>query len=1130
MTSNLQQTIQLQQLASNPNNSAWVFASAGSGKTKILIDRLLRLLLADVRPDKILCLTFTKIATSEMQNRINKELANWVLLGDEELFKKLSDLNNAAPSSQTIKKARTLFTKILDDEHKIKIQTIHSFCQNMVTIFPFEAGIKPNFEVMEESQERLLLQKAQKNILQQAPQNQELKNLVVKINSILNEETFLEIVLDLLKKKDQLIILKEKFFNIDGIIAEIFKIFSVSQNSTEEKIFAEFIAKNNFDELSNAAESLENSGSKTDAKIALGIRDFIKNPLLENFSSYQETLFTDKGTCRKFSKKIADNHQLSNYLANQQKLVEDFSDQLNSLKICNSSALLLKFVDHILENYLHLKAQNSFLDYNDLIIETNRLLQNPNFAEWVKMKMDGLFDHILIDESQDTNHQQWNIIKSLTEDFFAGLGASNKTRTIFVVGDEKQSIYSFQGSDPNISEEIFTFFAKKLKDHPVKFHKIDLNNSFRSLENVLKAVDKTFSGEKEKSAITKISEFKEHKAIRSGLGRFEIWPQIKKKKLQKDDSCDWKINFDQKENSADFLLAEIIAIKIKNWVENKRILENSSKPLEYGDFMILIRKRTNGFDKILTKFFHKYKIPVSSQGRIKFSENLIIQDLLAAARFALLQDDDLNLAALLKSPLCLISEDQLLEICNYKNSNNISIYNALGLMGKFRDLKYFLDDLIEKSQQLNSFEFFYYLLEEKNLSKNIIARFGDQSLEILNKFTLKTADFCDKLSPNLQRFLDFVEKLDPEISLSSHENNSVFITTIHSAKGLQSKVVIIPDTCFNFNQSRSAKEKISWMNFADEKFPIWCSKKSDENKLLIEHREEQKRLAKEESLRLLYVAMTRAEDELYIAGFGNDDNEESWYRVIKNVAVDGFRKESFWADQKIKNLLTEDFEVDGEALVMGSEYCYDIVKDGLPRYARNDDTSAEFESEELSLRAQRANPPSTKATKSSPSQIDQSQIKGRLIHKILEIIGKNHQENKEYLSGLSGQIIASESFLNISEKNQIVEKIDNFINSKIFDELFLHQVKCEVPIIGEIENRSINARIDLLVIKKSSDLFSENELLIVDYKSDETIPSKAPKPYVDQLNLYKKLIEKIYPKQKISTAILWLSELKLEIL
>ena len=1126
MKSNFQQTINLQQIASNPKNSAWVFASAGSGKTKILTDRVLRLLLDNVSPSKILCLTFTKVAAAEMQSRINSELAKWILCDNVELRKKLTALSGDFPTENELKRARILFVKILDEESKIKVQTIHSFCQTLIKIFPFEAKVKPNFEVLESNQEKLLLKTAQKEVLKKALVNEKLKKLVQETNAKLHEESFSGLVANLLNKKEQLNSLKEKFFGIENIIAEIFKNFGVGNEDGNAKkqipkqvqdddarnaldddagnvlgqtqrfrhpelvsgsihIFQKFAAQINHKSHLKLAFELENSGLISNIKLATAIRNFLNNLTLENFSDYKSAFFTQEGNPRKLTKNIAANLELTSIFSDCCQLINDFSDQINSLKIANDSALLLRFVDHILENYSQLKKQNSVLDYNDLIVETNRLLANPDFSNWVKLKMDSSFDHILIDESQDTNHQQWNIIKALSEDFFTGLSSSNKSRSIFIVGDEKQSIYSFQGAEPNISAEIFAHFAEKLGNN---LKKIELNNSFRSQAKILQAVDDVFSKEERKKAISKVSEFQAHKPIREGLGKVEIWPQIQKEKTEKKEiSFEWKIDFSKDETQEEEeILAEIIARKIH--------LKVDSKSANYGDFMILLRNRTNGFDKALAKFFHQYQIPFTSVSKIKFSENILIQDLLSAAKFVLLPRDDLNLACLLKSPIFAISEEELFEICQFKNERETTIFNSLGQLEKFREIKNNLDELITKSQQLNCFEFFYFLLHQKNHQQNFLATFGHENLEILDKLLLSVFDFCQNFSPNLQKYLEFIEKLDFEISLSSDENDRVKITTIHSAKGLQAPIVMLPDCSYNFNQLLSAKEEISWIEFGEDKIPVWCRKKEDENLLLKKHRAGKLREAKEEYLRLLYVAMTRAENELYVGGFGKAKDPECWYEIVKNsvTGVEVLELEEFLKMAEIENSSVKK-----------------IPKQVQDEAAREMSLSVKFSHRHSELDSRSI----------TQNQIKPSQIKGRLVHKIFEVIGKNSAEDKNWLQEIAKKIIEKEEFLSEREKNKIQQDLADFIGSQHFEKLFSGKISCEVDIVGQKNLK----RIDLLVEK-------ENEVLIVDYKSDETLPDVVPQQYLRQLNGYKKLVEGIYAGKEIKIAIFWTGFLRLDIL
>ncbi len=1060
MNQNLTQTLSLQQTASDPENSCWVFASAGSGKTKILTDRVLRLLLNDVKPNKILCLTFTKSGAAEMQQRINSRLASWVLKNEKELEKELQELGGQPTNREEIKKARTLFGKILDDENKIKIQTIHAFCQTFIKIFPFEAGISPNFEIIEEKQEKFLIKQAQKEIFKQAHHDLELKNLISKINSRLSEESFGELLSQLLNKKNYLEVNKEK----------IFKFFNITEKS-EDEICHNFYQEISQAELLQLLLALENSG-KRDFESYLKIKKFLQNPTAKNFYFYKSAFFTKENEERKFTKKILENIDLEIIRKKLCEEIADFSDQLFSLTICHDTSYLLDVARKILQEYSKLKKQNSFLDYDDLINLTNKLLENPEHRDWIKLKMDGSFDDILIDESQDTNHQQWNIVKALCEDFFSGFSASKENRSIFIVGDEKQSIYSFQGAEPNISEEIFSYFQEKLHN---KLRKIELNNSFRSLSEVLNAVDKVFAEENRKKSISKISIFQDHKPIREGLGKVEIWPQFFD---EKEKITPWQIDFNiEKKPNGKEILAEIIAKKIKSRVNNKEVLPGRKDPLRYSDFMVLLRNRTNGFDKSLINFFHKYQIPFSSLSKIKFSDNLMIQDLLAAAKFALLQEDDLNLACLLKSPFFAISEEKLLEICLIKNRDKTSVYKALGK-------NELLEEIITNARNLNAFEFFYNLLEKNNNRQKIIAYFGIESAEILDKFCLAVLEFCNNFSPNLQRFLDFVEKFDFEISLSGAEEDAVKIATVHAAKGLQAPVVLMPDCCYNFSQMPSTKEKIIWL----ENFPVYLASKSKQNKILEKYQNEKLLQAKDEYLRLLYVAMTRAEDELYISGFGNSDDKDSWYQII--------------------------YETVGNVVLMEELSNRYIVSGDEEKRNDNKENSENIFTESLphSMTVRHSLHFQLKKT------ITQSQLRGKLIHKILEIFGKNYHQEKSWLLQIAQNLIANSAFLSEKEKKLTSDEVNNFLCSELFAEIFSDEIKCETEIIS---NGNIY-RIDLMKITK-------NEVLIIDYKSDENAPDKIPQEYQKQISLYCELVKNIFSDKKITGAILWLKNLQLKL-
>ncbi len=1169
-----QDTIKLQQLASDPKNSAWVFASAGSGKTKILVSRVLRLLLSGTHPSKILCLTYTKIAANEMQNRIYQELSRWLLLPENELINELKNLSGKDLSQKELAKelniARTLLIKILDQESALKVQTIHSFCQDLMKAFPFESKIKPNFTIIDEQQEKLLLIKARKNILNQALKNQQLRSIISSISARLGEDSFINLIGLLLEKKERLIFLKQKYFTIENITDEIFKNLKIGKNQNKDIIFGTFLEKikKDFLSLKELVMALENSDKITDIKTKENLQKFLLNPNLENFSLYQGTFLTNEKQPRKTIITAKYNQEkFLDLFALHQELILEFLDQLNSLEIANSTAEILAISDKILDEYLRLKGINSYLDYNDLIIKTNQLLLNPEFEQWIKYKMDGFFDHILIDESQDTNDLGWNIIKAISEDFFSGenyQGSNQKNRTIFIVGDQKQSIFSFQGAKPNICEEIYDYFAKKLSDLGSKLYKINLDNSFRSNQTILEIIDGIFLNKDNRLAITAAEEFNGHNAIRTGIGRFELWPEISAKKIAKNQDRDQlKIDFTPKQyyQEKEFL-AEIIALKIQDWIQNQRIINAKNRKVEYGDIMILLRNRTNGFDKILGKFLNKYSIPFSSNSKIEVGNNIIICDFLSLAKFTLFKNDDLNMAGLLKSPFFNFEEEELFEVCQIKNQQNISLFEALKSSQASKNNKYVatanqLEQYIAKSKESGVYGFFYYVANYNNNYQKILSRFASKPLqiqEIIEQFLLIAFNFENKFSPNLLEFLDYIEKLLPKIAINNPDQNQdkVVITTVHSAKGLQSPIIIIPDTIYNFDLMPNSREKIFWIDCVDDKLPFWVNKSDQRNNFIKFFQKQKIQESKDEYLRLLYVATSRAEDELYVTGFKNSSkatlDQNCWYSVIKNsldnkIEVsdnqeNGYFNQEFLPanikDQLLKQDLSKNFEqifdFNDLAIAYGSK-TNNIKSDILPPNLKTNDLDSSLVAAiNASINQEHSN-----LYIKAKYFTQKSALRGEIIHKALEIIGKissfyNKNKitaDKTYLLNIATKIISqksTESSLDQDLKEEMIGKIEDFINSDIFDDLFLNDLECELEISGYLDKKLITKRIDLLVIK-------ENEIMIVDYKSDdityEDLQNPAPQNYQRQLNIYQNLLAKIYPNYKISAAILWIKFLQL---
>ena len=1090
----LEDVILKQQNASNPLKSCWVFASAGSGKTKILINRLLRLLLSGVLPSKILCLTFTKAAAGEMHHRIQKDLSQWVSLDKQELIDRIYQMTGKKPSAEDIKKARSLFFEIIDNKDKIKITTIHSFCQSLLKIFPFEAKISPNFDILEENAKKILIKRSIELVFKKNSDRFCDENGIGKLFQENNKNDIEEAIEDLIKHKEDFELLQNNYHNIDDIVKQIYQNFDLIENDNFDAILNEFKEKCLNDDILLLQKALANSKAAKDNAAARQIEDFLANCDIYNFNIYKKVFFIKEDEIRKPSSLVLKDTSLNEIYQKQYQIIVEYNDKLNSLKICQDSSLLLRLANDILHQYKIIKQNKSLLDYEDLIVATNQILQNDDFSHWIKMKIDNIYDHILIDESQDTNLKQWNIINSLTEDFFSGIGASKNNRSLFVVGDEKQSIYSFQGAEADISNKIYNQY----QNNSALIEKINLNNSFRSAVDVLKAVDLVFNNKNYGQAISKTSDYQSHNPIRNVKGYVEIWPKIDDSK--KDEQFNYVENLlfmsqDQFLNDKE-RMARYIAIKIKSDFLSKKPLEGFDRSVNFGDYMILLRNKTNGFDKALIKAFKYFNIPFSSQSRVKFSESLAIQDFLSLAKFVTTDFDNLNLAALLKSPIFGLSDDDLLIIINYDKKG--SILHNLKDIKSYKECFDILTYIKNLSQNNNCFDFYYQILNQDLFKEKYIDYYGFQIEELIDKFLNIVYGFCQDDFCDLQKLLEFIKEADPEISLKSCDEDSVKILTIHSAKGLQAPIVFIADCSFNSNKLKNTKEIISWINFKDHKLPIWCSKKSWQNKIIKNHLLDKEKKAKEEYLRLLYVAMTRAENELYIAGFGVDDDQKSWYQIIKNCLGEGYFNNKIYQDlESLSQKINNSTEVKKIKKIRNSK------KKSLFFLNKRD----EIAKEQLNQSNFDCN---------IGDNFNFSQIRGSIIHEIVNFIIKNVKSSDYWLQEKATMIIDKNLFLSQAQKKDINDKIKDFINSLFLQQIRNKEIKSEIEIV---DNGKIY-RIDLIIEDKK-------EILIIDYKTDKKVPKIAPSNYCNQLINYKKSLQKIYQNKVINCAIFWLEELKL---
>ena len=1139
----LEEVEKKQGIASNPNNSVWTSASAGSGKTTVLTKRLLRMFLSGVQPSKILCITFTNTGAAEMRNRINSKLAEWTMLDDERLEKEIIDLEEGRATNieEKVKIARSLFAKILDYSNDFKILTIHSFCQQIIKRFPLEANIIPNFKIADEITSMEILLQAKEELLK--VEDEDIRNAIKYVFTYKNEDDFLEILKQMIGQKDNLLYMKSRFFTVSGVLDEIRKIFGIAKYQTVESLENDYL--NSFD-LSildnNLLEDIKVIGAKSDVDFANAVEYLKNNGFKDNFEKYLSIFLTKEGTARSrvITKKVGEKYpDLLNFVDGEVQRAFNFNETRNNIINFEFTSAFLKITYCLFDIYSKIKKENGYLDYSDLIFETSRLLndtkyrnlngENP-YSSWINYKLDEGIDHLLIDEAQDTSPIQWDIVKSITAEFFVGYGQKGDTnRTIFVVGDEKQSIFSFQGAEPANFDTMLKYYQRVVEDCGKKFENIYLETSFRSLKSVLQVADEVFSEPSRRCAISKLQNAIKHNVIRKdGIGKVEIWPLVSAADAEDDDedvndkriteAKDWDVNYREKIKITNKQkLAETIANEIESWFKNGKTIysrrDKCIRNIRYSDIMILVRNRDEDFINHLIRQFNRRNIRSMGNDKFNLVDNIISQDIISLCKFILFNEDDLSLANILKSPFLSLMEEDLYFLCDYRNTNNCSLWKAMQENEKYVKEKEFLSDLIEKNKEFSIYQLFFYIFETIGMRKKFKERFIYIADDVINEF-LASANNYEKNHNNstLLNFIYFIENTNLEIKRDIDQStNEIKIMTVHSSKGLESPIVILPDTNHTKKTIQKINKVLEYKQIGnDYTIPLLQKEKTT----FIENiKEEMKFETEEEYLRLLYVAITRAENELYVCDYkkSGEPKENSWYEILRKAV------ENIGAKHKKSQ------NIDGDVIYIGDDDVFDTNINGCK--SENKKTVGDGDVDSI-IETIRINGKSEKETKiinpstyysennfKTPIDNTKNIENGKVVHKLLEILPAADKCDWENILNI---------YLNENEDSEKIKVIVlKILNNDEFSFLFNPNSKAEVPIFGKLDDDIISGQIDRLSIV--GDI-----VYLIDYKNTNSLPAVVPQKYVKQLELYKKLLEKIYINKEIKTYILWTSFGKIE--
>jgi ATP-dependent helicase/nuclease subunit A len=882
-------TLSHQRRAADPDASAWVSANAGSGKTHVLTQRVIRLLLAGVEPAKILCLTFTKAAAANMSLRVFRTLSQWTSLDDRSLAASIESIGAPRPGAPELVFARRLFARAIETPGGLKIQTIHAFCEAVLHRFPFEANVPAGFEVLDEESQDDLMRQARREALAQAAAEPRLSALLRELTAQVSAAAFDKILDETLAARDK-IRTAIKDADDERFASRLREALGLQPDQTPQEVERRIVEDGlpPASEWGRLAARLE-QGSANDQKQAQRLRAALAAPTqTERLAAYLDVFLTAKGEPRKqiVTSAIAKNDpSLASRLDDERDRVHALSDALKAAKTVERTRALLAVARTVFARYEALKARRGRLDFDDLIERTGRLVRRAG-ADWVLYKLDAGIDHVLVDEAQDTSAAQWDILRTLVEEFTAGRGAKAAARTIFAVGDEKQSIYSFQGAAPHLFDSMRRFFAAKHRDADKRFEPIALTLSFRSSKGVLDAVDTVFSVPSNRRGLSAEDEVApQHAAWKSDLpGQIELWEPLTP--AERSDPRDWALPLDAL-TAADpeRILAERIADRIKSWIApgSGEVVhdDDGPRPVRCGDILILVRKRGPLFEGIVRALKEK-RLPVAGADRLTLAEHIAVMDLLAAGRVALLPEDDLSLACALKSPLIGFDDDDLIALAPGRPG---SLWQALETspIERCRQAARRIAGWRELAAR-SPFEFYARILGAEGGRRELVARLGPEASDAIDEFLSLALDHERRGGPSLPNFLHRMEtssvcvKRDMEAA-----GESVRVMTAHAAKGLEAKIVILPDTCSA--ASGPHDPKLYFVESPQGVLPFYNPNREQQPARLAQARTEERLRQDAEHRRLLYVAMTRAEERLYVAGVQGRKGRGlgCWYDMVANA-------------------------------------------------------------------------------------------------------------------------------------------------------------------------------------------------------------------------------------------------------
>jgi ATP-dependent helicase/nuclease subunit A len=1124
-----------QRVAADPNLSAWVAANAGSGKTRVLVDRVTRLLLMGTRPSGILCLTFTKAAAAEMALRLTERLGKWTTLDDAALKTELLDLLGHQVVEADMMAARKLFARTLESPGGLRLQTVHAFCEALLKRFPVEAGVPPGFAVADEAVTKELFAVARDRVLADGLDDPDFEAVIRFFAERVDDSRFGNLIKLLLGKRRDLGLLLQAHGDSAAASGALYAQLGLPPDATRAAMIGVHIAGMAMADLRRAVDALVQGGT-TDRKLGEPLGGWLAaDAPAERFEAeWMAPFFTKEGGPRSnlaSKAAIKADPSCAETLKQEQDRLIALQQQLNAMAIAEATSMLLRLGERLLEAYGALKTAHGLLDYDDLILKSRDLLVEPSQVPWVMFKLDQGIDHILVDEAQDTSPDQWSVVAALAEEFFSGAGAHDgPRRTIFAVGDVKQSIYSFQGARPQAFLDMRSDFRRRAEAVGEQLHPVPLEMSFRSAPAILQLVDAVFAQDAARPGVVEDDRPLHHKAKRAEeTGRIELWPPFKPDPKAQSEPWDAPLDYvGQKDPRV--RLAETIAARIRHWIDTED-LPALGRRIQPGDVMILVRRR-NVFFEAMVQALKNADVPVAGADRMILAEQVAVLDLLALGAFCLLPDDDLTLAAVLKGPLFNFSEDDLFALCWRRQEARLwrelrrRAHERPHWQAAFDELR----QILNRADLMPPFAFYSAVLGAGGGRRRLIARLGSQANEPIDEFLSAAMAYEREAAPSLQGFLAWFPRHAGEIKRDLDQGrNEVRVLTVHGAKGLEAPVVILPDCC-DLPQERDG-EGLLWGEApqpprrpvmggprAAQAVPqlYWPMRKDNDTALTATLRNARRAEQMAEYRRLLYVALTRARDRLYVCGYLNGKTAESgppqgsWYDLISGGFAGLQPQQAIalpWGDEGLR------FETfpGQQAKTVPPET--ETERFAAPIWLHNPPPPEPAPPRPLSpSRPSRAEPPPL-----SPTAPDRRTglARGKLIHRLLQTLPdlpelERAQAAARYLAHpMHGLAQASQA--------EIVREALAVLADPAFAPVFAPGAQAEAPLVGRLGERLVSGQIDRLLVTDAA-------VLVVDFKTNRpppVRPEEVDPAYLDQMALYRGLLQAIFPDRPVRAALLW---------